>query len=54
MSFALLSFPVFFYPSNVHNTIRMIPKGGYHWFDGDGMLHGVRITKEGTANYINR
>lgn len=25
----------------------------YHWFDGDGMIHGVNI-KNGTANYRNR
>jgi carotenoid cleavage dioxygenase-like enzyme len=25
----------------------------YHWFDGDGMLHGVRI-KDGKASYRNR
>ncbi|CEJ46690.1 carotenoid oxygenase family protein [Umezakia ovalisporum] len=29
------------------------PIGKYHWFDGDGMLHGVRITK-GQATYRNR
>jgi len=26
---------------------------GYHWFGGDGMLHGVRI-KDGKASYRNR
>ena len=25
----------------------------YHWFDGDGMLHGVRI-QDGKASYRNR
>ncbi|MEA5532602.1 carotenoid oxygenase family protein [Crocosphaera sp. XPORK-15E] len=29
------------------------PIGNYHWFDGDGMLHGVQI-KEGKASYLNR
>lgn len=29
------------------------PLGRYHWFDGDGMLHGVRITG-GRASYRNR
>ena len=29
------------------------PKGQYHWFDGDGMLHGVKIAN-GKASYRNR
>jgi carotenoid cleavage dioxygenase len=29
------------------------PRNAYHWFDGDGMLHGVRI-KDGKASYRNR
>nr|WP_107807003.1 carotenoid oxygenase family protein [Nodularia spumigena] len=29
------------------------PIGLYHWFDGDGMLHGVNI-KNGKASYLNR
>ncbi|MBW4645652.1 MAG: carotenoid oxygenase family protein [Goleter apudmare HA4340-LM2] len=29
------------------------PIGKYHWFDGDGMLHGVRISN-GQATYRNR
>lgn len=29
------------------------PIGEYHWFDGDGMLHGVRI-HNGKASYRNR
>ncbi|CAM9409361.1 unnamed protein product, partial [Hapterophycus canaliculatus] len=33
---------------------RFTPKGGYHWFDGDGMIHGVRIKPSGTATYTNR
>ncbi len=29
------------------------PLGAYHWFDGDGMLHGLHI-KGGKASYRNR
>src|SRR4051812_5049383 len=29
------------------------PIGRYHWFDGDGMLHGVRFA-DGKASYLNR
>ena len=29
------------------------PIGQYHWFDGDGMLHGIRI-HNGQASYRNR
>lgn len=29
------------------------PIGNYHWFDGDGMLHGVQISN-GKATYRNR
>lgn len=29
------------------------PIGYYHWFDGDGMLHGVQI-RNGQASYCNR
>lgn len=29
------------------------PLGRYHWFDGDGMLHGVHI-QDGKASYRNR
>ncbi|XP_024518892.1 carotenoid 9,10(9',10')-cleavage dioxygenase 1 isoform X2 [Selaginella moellendorffii] len=32
---------------------RFEPTAGYHWFDGDGMLHGLRI-KDGKANYVSR
>ncbi|MBM4267062.1 MAG: carotenoid oxygenase family protein [Deltaproteobacteria bacterium] len=29
------------------------PLGSYHWFDGDGMLHGIRL-EGGKASYRNR
>ncbi|HMO35449.1 MAG TPA: carotenoid oxygenase family protein, partial [Gemmatales bacterium] len=29
------------------------PTGPYHWFEGDGMLHGVRLA-DGKASYRNR
>lgn len=32
---------------------RFAPRGRYHWFDGDGMLHGVRL-RDGQASYANR
>lgn len=32
---------------------RFPPKGRYHWFDGDGMLHGLRLL-DGKATYRNR
>lgn len=32
---------------------RFPPKGKYHWFDGDGMIHGVLI-RDGKATYRNR
>ncbi|HQR07886.1 MAG TPA: carotenoid oxygenase family protein [Gemmatales bacterium] len=31
----------------------IIPKGAYHWFEGDAMLHGVSL-HEGKASYRNR
>ena len=32
---------------------RFKPEGNHHWFDGDGMLHGIRL-QEGLASYRNR
>jgi carotenoid cleavage dioxygenase len=32
---------------------RFPPKGRYHWFDGDGMLHAVHL-EDGRASYRNR
>jgi len=32
---------------------RYAPSGAYHWFDGDGMIHGVSI-EDGQASYCNR
>ncbi|KAK9808424.1 hypothetical protein WJX73_003304 [Symbiochloris irregularis] len=30
-----------------------VPRGDYHWFDGDGMLHACRI-KSGQVSYCNK
>ncbi|KAJ6948446.1 hypothetical protein NC651_002703 [Populus alba x Populus x berolinensis] len=32
---------------------KFAPVAGYHWFDGDGMIHGMRI-KDGKAAYVRR
>nr|QCU55177.1 carotenoid cleavage dioxygenase [Camellia fraterna] len=32
---------------------KITPVAGYHWFDGDGMIHGLRI-KDGKATYVSR
>ncbi|GMY22436.1 carotenoid 9,10(9',10')-cleavage dioxygenase 1 isoform X1 [Fagus crenata] len=32
---------------------KFSPVAGYHWFDGDGMIHGLRI-KDGNATYVSR
>ena len=29
------------------------PRGAYHWFDGDGMVHGVYF-RDGRASYIRK
>lgn len=36
-------------PNPVH-----IPRGFYHWFDGDGMTHAVRLHPDGAVSYCNR
>ncbi|XP_016538282.1 carotenoid 9,10(9',10')-cleavage dioxygenase 1 isoform X1 [Capsicum annuum] len=32
---------------------KFAPVAGYHWFDGDGMIHGLHI-KDGKATYVSR
>ncbi|KAG9138230.1 hypothetical protein Leryth_001448 [Lithospermum erythrorhizon] len=32
---------------------KLPPVAGYHWFDGDGMIHGIHI-KDGKARYVSR
>ncbi|KAF3780589.1 Carotenoid 9-10(9'-10)-cleavage dioxygenase [Nymphaea thermarum] len=32
---------------------KFAPLSSYHWFDGDGMIHGLRI-KDGKATYVSR
>lgn len=32
---------------------QFAPLGKYHWFDGDGMVHGIRFS-DGQASYMNR
>eukprot|EP00903_Cladosiphon_okamuranus_P013500 g12574.t1 len=33
---------------------RLPPTGRYHWFDGDGMVHAVRLKSSDSAMYTNR
>jgi carotenoid cleavage dioxygenase-like enzyme len=46
-------------PKNLNGTFLrngpnpIYPANPYHWFDGDGMIHGVSI-KDGKASYANR
>lgn len=47
-------------PSDLNGTFarvgsnpRFAPKGRYHWFDGDGMIHAVAF-ENGSATYRNR
>jgi carotenoid cleavage dioxygenase-like enzyme len=37
----------------VGSNPKFQPVAGYHWFDGDGMIHGLKI-KDGTATYVSR
>lgn len=32
---------------------KFMPVAGYHWYDGDGMVHALRI-KDGKATYVSR
>ncbi|KAM7472514.1 hypothetical protein LguiA_010697 [Lonicera macranthoides] len=32
---------------------KFAPVAGFHWFDGDGMIHGLRI-KDGKVTYVSR
>ena len=41
------------YIRNGHNPVFQPPKGRYHWFDGDGMVHATTF-KDGKAEYRNR
>ncbi|XP_058072456.1 carotenoid 9,10(9',10')-cleavage dioxygenase-like [Magnolia sinica] len=37
----------------VGSNPKFAPVAGFHWFDGDGMVHGMRI-KDGKATYVSR
>ena len=41
------------YVRNGPNPKHLPTNGRYHWFDGDGMLHGLHF-RDGTATYRNR
>ena len=32
---------------------QFAPRGRYHWFDGDGMIHAITL-RDGRASYRNR
>ena len=47
-------------PADLHGTLlrngpnpQFMPTGDYHWFQGDGMIHAIRI-QDGKASYQNR
>jgi carotenoid cleavage dioxygenase-like enzyme len=40
------------YMRNGPNPV-LAPRGAYHWFDGDGMIHGVYF-RDGRASYIRK
>lgn len=47
-------------PAEIHGVFaqnspnpRFAPRGRYHWFDGDGMVHALYF-EEGRARYVNR
>ncbi|GAB2244326.1 hypothetical protein Droror1_Dr00024454 [Drosera rotundifolia] len=37
----------------VGSNPKFTPVAGYHWFDGDGMVHALRF-KDGKASYVSR
>jgi carotenoid cleavage dioxygenase-like enzyme len=47
-------FPSGIYVRNGPNPQYIATRGDYHWFDGDSMLHGVTVDKNGNMRYRNR